>query len=413
MSITNAHKPGYKHTPLGWIPDDWRVAKFSEVCSAILDGTHFSPKSQSGPYKYITSKNIRNGGMDLTNVQYISKDEHTEIYKRCPVKYGDILLTKDGAGTGACCLNTLTEPFSLLSSVALLRSADTFDNGYLYHFIRSPKGQSIINEAISGQAITRITLEKIREFKVVAPAQVEQRKIASILSIWDEAIQKTQQLIEQVKQRNKGLSQQLLSGKKRLKGFSGKWKNIRIGDIIRESRIQSVHNDVTKRITVKLNLRGIENRDVKGSELDGATAYFTRKAGQFIYGKQNLHKGAFGIIPPHLDGFDSSQDIPAFDFIGTTNPKYFLYYMSQEGWYEALENISTGTGSKRIHPDKLCRLSFDIPSLEEQNAIVALLEIASSELKLYEQQLASLQQQKKGLMQKLLSGEVRVKIVNK
>ena len=111
---------------------DWSRYKIAEVTEYLVDGTHFSPKTTEGEFKYITSKNIRNDGLDLTNISYISKDEHEKIYKRCIVQLGDILLTKDGANTGNCCLNTLDEEFSLLSSVAVLREKkQSFDNKFI------------------------------------------------------------------------------------------------------------------------------------------------------------------------------------------------------------------------------------------------------------------------------------------
>src|SRR5690606_29528713 len=99
---------------------EWVAKKLADVCEKIIDGTHFSPKSVEGTKKYITSKNIRNTGLDISDCSYISEEEHQEIYKKCPVNLGDILLTKDGANTGNCCINTLNEEFSLLSSVAVL-----------------------------------------------------------------------------------------------------------------------------------------------------------------------------------------------------------------------------------------------------------------------------------------------------
>ena len=111
---------------------DWSKSKISDATEYLVDGTHFSPKSTDGEFKYITSKNIRNEGLDLNNISYISKDEHESIFKRCKVQFGDILLTKDGANTGNCCLNTLNEEFSLLSSVAVLRGKkDSFNNNFL------------------------------------------------------------------------------------------------------------------------------------------------------------------------------------------------------------------------------------------------------------------------------------------
>ena len=104
------------------VPEDWNSSHFAAVLEKLSDGTHFSPRSKSGPFKYITSKDIRMGKLDVTKCGYISEEEHKDIFKTCPVGHGDVLLTKDGANTGNACINTLREEFSLLSSVALLSS---------------------------------------------------------------------------------------------------------------------------------------------------------------------------------------------------------------------------------------------------------------------------------------------------
>lgn len=411
MNKTNAHKPGYKHTPIGWIPEEWEIKELGDI-GKLSSGT--TPSRQrnddfflNGIIPWVKTTDLNNTFIIRTEECVTEKALQETSLRVYPI--GSILVAMYGGFNQIGRTGLLKIPATVNQALTVIQLSGGYEPQYVLECLNHRVGYWK-NFAGSSRKDPNITSKDVADFPIVISTLQEQQKIVTILTTWDEAIQKTQHLIDQLKQRNKGLMQQLLTGKKRLKGFGIKWKKVTIGDIIKESRIPSIHNDVSKRITVKLNLKGIENRDVRGSELEGATAYFTRKAGQFIYGKQNLHKGAFGIIPPHLDGFDSSQDIPAFDFIGTTNPKYFLFYMSQERWYEELENISTGTGSKRIHPDKLFKLSFDIPIIEEQNAIVAVIEIANRELKLYEQHLTALQQQKKGLMQKLLSGEVRVKI---
>src|SRR5690606_27509238 len=83
---------------------DWKERSLEDVAQKIQDGTHFSPEvSENGEFMYITSKNIRNGYLDLRTVEFISREQHEQIYKRCDVKFGDILLTKDGANTGNAC----------------------------------------------------------------------------------------------------------------------------------------------------------------------------------------------------------------------------------------------------------------------------------------------------------------------
>src|ERR1035437_2832951 len=104
------------------LPLGWAKASLGDSCLLITDGTHHSPKNDSeGEFRYITAKNIKLYGLDLTNVTYVNADTHAQIYRRCPPKKGDILYIKDGATTGIAVINPLDEPFSLLSSVALIR----------------------------------------------------------------------------------------------------------------------------------------------------------------------------------------------------------------------------------------------------------------------------------------------------
>ena len=137
---------------MGIIPEDWEVVKIKEVAK-VKDGTHFSPKSTTGDFKYITSKNIKFGYLDLSDISYVSEEEHKVIYKSCPVKNGDLLLTKDGANTGNACINTLNEEFSLLSSVAFIDGFEnTSFNQFLLQQILWNKTQTRLQAEMSGQA---------------------------------------------------------------------------------------------------------------------------------------------------------------------------------------------------------------------------------------------------------------------
>ena len=144
-----------------------QIANLSELCLKIQDGTHFSPKTTQGPFRYLTSKNIRDGFIDLTNCGYISAEEHKDIYRRADVRLGDIVITKDGVNTGNCTLFDLNEEVSLLSSIAFIRTnPDKLDARYLLAYLQSSSGYSQIRRLIKGTAITRITLEQIRKIPV-------------------------------------------------------------------------------------------------------------------------------------------------------------------------------------------------------------------------------------------------------
>lgn len=189
---------------------EWRRETLGSLCARIMDGTHFSPKSKEGPRPYLTSKNIKDGRIDLSNLSYISEEEHTEIYNKCPVKPRDVLLTKDGANTGNCALNNLDFEFSLLSSVAVLRGQENkLCQDFLFQSILSDSIQSLITESMSGQAITRITLAKIGRFTISVTSPAEQQRIAKCLSSLDALIAGETNKLEALKTHKKGLMQQL------------------------------------------------------------------------------------------------------------------------------------------------------------------------------------------------------------
>ena len=187
-----------KNSGVQWlasIPSEWEKWKLSHACSLVLDGTHFSPESgPEGQYLYITAKNIKERGIDLSNVTYISEEEHNVIYSRCPVQKEDILYIKDGATAGIATVNNLDNEFSLLSSVALLRPKQSIITPkYLAYQLNSNVFKNRALNSLVGGAMTRFTLDIIGKFCIVAPTLAEQLAITAYL---DEETYKIDQLIE-------------------------------------------------------------------------------------------------------------------------------------------------------------------------------------------------------------------------
>jgi len=208
----------FKDSPLGKIPVEWEVEKWSQVCRKIQDGTHFSPRTDSSAeFKYVTSKNIKFGFLDLSDVEYIDKGQHNEIYTRCDVCLGDVLLTKDGANTGNAAINLLNEEFSLLSSVALIRPLESkLTSMFLLQTILSESGQRLIKDAMSGLAITRVTLEIINNFLMKVPPIQEQKNMGQFLAVQDERIKSEAKKLAKLRSLKTALMQDLLTGKKRV-----------------------------------------------------------------------------------------------------------------------------------------------------------------------------------------------------
>ena len=190
--------------PYGWYNDC-----LNNVCTKINDGTHCSPESfDKGDYMYITAKNIKQNGLDLSNVTYVSEKVHKPIYQRCNPEFGDILYIKDGATTGIATINTMKNEFTLLSSVALLKYDRSLINGYyLIHLLNSKEMYSKIRKNMGGAAITRLTIAKIKEIKVIVPPIDLQNQFADFVQQVDKSreevkksLEKTQQLYDSLMQ---------------------------------------------------------------------------------------------------------------------------------------------------------------------------------------------------------------------
>ncbi len=143
---------------------------------------------------------------------------------------------------------------------------------------------------------------------------------------------------------------------------------VKLSTVLTESKIESTYPDISKRLRVRLNTNGVEKRPITNDKA-GATKYYIRRAGQFIYGRQNLHKGAFGVIPDELDGFESSADIPSFDVNEQCVPEWIELFLKQGGYYLQLSILASGVGSKRISPKKVFNLEIPCPSIDRQRDI--------------------------------------------
>ena len=159
-----------------------RIEKLANVCTKITDGSHNSPSNSStNEIPYVTAKNIRPRKLDFTEITYVTKEDHKEIFSRCNPEKGDVLYTKDGT-VGYAVVNECDFEFSLLSSVALLKPDHTIlDSYYLENFLNNPITYDSVIKKMSGTALRRIILKRIKEIQIPIPSLNEQKRIVSKL----------------------------------------------------------------------------------------------------------------------------------------------------------------------------------------------------------------------------------------
>ena len=164
------------------IPESWKWVNLKEITTKITDGTHHSPPNfERGEYMYVTAKNIKDQGVICSNITYVSQNVHNEIYARCDPCLGDVLLIKDGATTGVVTVNNLNRPFSMLSSVALLKMPEKMCAWYLVYILRSDLFHKGLRSQMKGTGITRITLNQIEQLMIPLPTLAEQKRIVAKL----------------------------------------------------------------------------------------------------------------------------------------------------------------------------------------------------------------------------------------
>lgn len=371
--------------------ESWDKFSLKEIAQKIQDGTHFSPEvSESGDYKYLTSKNVKNGYIDLSNLTYISEKAHKEIYKRCDVRKGDVLLTKDGT-IGQVCVNTLSEPFSLLSSVAFIRTKDMFSNYFLYHLLLSPNGQEEINKSIAGQALKRITLTKINSYIYSFPSFEEQTKIANFLTAVDEKISLLTHKHDLLNQYKKGLMHKIFSQELRFKDDDGRdfpeWEEKLLGSVA----------EITT---------GSSNR-VDSTAKDGTYTFFDRSqdirtSDIYLFDCEAVIVAGEGqeFIPKHFIGkFDLHQRTYAIMSFNNFDGKYLFYYVYQHRGYFLSQAVGSTVKSLRL--PMFQKMPVQMPSLKEQTRIANFLTAIDDKITATHTQLQAVKQYKHGLLQQM------------
>ena len=406
---------GYQQTEVGVIPEDWGVKKGRELFTKIQDGTHFSPKISNSGFLYITSKNIKHGYLDLTSVEYIDKIQHEKIYKRCDVLKNDILLTKDGVNTGNVALNTLEQPFSLLSSVAFLRlNVREHNPVFFVQQILSGIFQSAIKDEMSGNAITRLTLGKINNLKFYVPMVQEQTAIANVLSDSDALIDALEQLIAKKQAIKSATMQQLLTGRTRLPAFALRpdgtpkgYKSSELGEIPEDWDAYKF-DDIFYKVSTKKNqltaseymVHGIIPVVDQGKMIivgycdDIERMLKVDSSGVIVFGDHTC-------IVKYVDfnfivGADGVQVIKGK--VGFVTQ--FLYY--------AMSHLPIEPTGYNRHFSLLKESCYCIPAREEQTAITTILSNMDNELRALTQKLEKARALKQGMMQQLLTGKIRL-----
>jgi type I restriction enzyme S subunit len=403
----------YKNTAIGLIPSDWEVKKLGSLGN-IISGLTYSPDdiSDEKGLLVLRSSNIQDRQLVFDDNVFVN----VESDKFNPVKKDDILICVRNGSKSLIGKNTLiTDNIEGVAFGAFMAVFRSDYNNYLFQVFGTDLYQREIHKNL-GATINSINGSDLKEFKIPIPPLPEQQKIASILSTWDMAIDNCKTIFENLKIRNKALAQKLLTGKMRVKGFKEKWKVKAISECVTFTP-RPITKPTANYLALGLRSHGkgvFHKTDFDPASIAMETMYEV-KENDLIINITFAWEQAVAIVSKKDEGGLVSHRFPTYTFIDkNATPDFFRHYILQKRFKFLLELISPGGAGRNRVMSKTDFLKLDIklPNVEEQKAIANILDKATEELNQYQQKLQTLQLQKKGLMQQLLTGKVRVKTNN-
>lgn len=418
-------REGYKITEFGEIPSEWEVKKLKDLGNSVI-GLTYSPDDLVDGCNgtlVLRSSNIRNNRIVFDDNKYVNKD----IQEKLIVKENDILIcSRNGSKEliGKCALiDKKAEGSSFGAFMTVYRSKY---NKYLFNVFTSYMFKRQIYNNL-GATINQITTDNLNNFKIIVPTIKEQEKIASILSTVDEQIDNVDALIEKNKELKKGLMQTLLT-----KGIGHtKFKKTEIGEIPEEwevRRLEDICDDITigmvKTMTkfyVDNGVPLIRNSDIKENTIKTDSMVYLDK--EFSRANQSKCLNIGQIVTVHTGDIGTSavieenmQGAQGFATLNTTvnksiiNEYYLCWYLNSDICKNQAYSFSTGDGRNNLNLKDFVNILAIVPSsIEEQKKIVFILNSISRKIQEYENKKQKLEELKKGLMQQLLSGRIRVK----
>jgi len=388
-------------------PQDWQLLKMHDICS-LRQGLQIKiserfKKPSDNRLPYITIQHLNNPD---NNPEYIENPKKTVICYE-----DDILMTRTG-NTGI----VVTGVHGVFHNNFFIidYNRNRIEHGFLYYYLNLDRTQHEILIRAGTSTIPDLNHGDFYSMDIPLPPLDEQRAIADILSTWDEAITLTGALIDALQQRKKGLMQKLLTGEVRFPEFDSEWTTISIREILKEVRRKVSVDDETEYslLSVRRRSEGVFHREIRTGEQLNETMYEV-KEDDFLISKRQVVHGATALVPESFEGYLVSNayhtlrakkdyDIRFFDWLAKTPYLYHLSYVASHGVHiEKLFFVLDAYMKRTVRMP---------PTKEEQSKVADALDSVEQTIATFVPYVEQLQQQKKGLMQQLLTGQVRVKV---
>ncbi|WP_413066066.1 restriction endonuclease subunit S [Siminovitchia sp. 179-K 8D1 HS] len=421
MEIINTEVPnGYMKTKNGIFPSDWEVRKIKDVLIRVRNPVDVQSNEE---YKEI---GIRSHGKGIFYKETVSGKQlgNKAVFWVEP----DCFIVNIVFAWEMAVAKTTKNELGFIASHRFPMykpKKNMLDLDYITYLFKSPRGKYLLNLASPGGAGRNKTLgqKEFGELEVVIPRNVEeQMKISDILLTWDKVIELKEKLIEQKKEQKKGLMRKLLTGEVRLPGFEGEWKTVRLGQIGKtynglsgksaDDFGKGKHYIPYKTIfdDSKIDISRLEYVRVDNHEKQNIVKY-----GDIFFTTSSETPDEVGMSSVLLDQIDELY-LNSFCFGYRLNdfnillPKFAQFLFRGNDFRSRIFSLAQGSTRFNISKNEVMKIEVSLPSIEEQKSIATILSDSAREIKLLQKQVEFLIEQKKGLMQLLLTGKVRVRV---
>lgn len=347
-----------------------------------------------------------------------------DVYPNKLLLNGDIVMVNTGntsgsvyqAKEGVLCNNA----FKIAVKSSKLNK---LDKGFLWVYLNSDARERMLKRLFNPAGQPHVGHKNVARLDISLPPLPEQRKIAKILATWDKAISTTERLIDNSKQQKKALMQQLLTGKKRLldesgKPFEGEWEEVKLGQIT--EFIKDGTHGTHKRYETGVPMLSAANITKNHKICFEGAPFISEVDYQKIHAKYEISVGDVLLtvvgtlgrvaIVEKKERFTLQRSVAIIRASDAVDNRFLMQLFSSNDFNHLLVRKSNSTAQAGVYLGELAKIKIFLPAIEEQQKIASVLVNADKEIELLEHQLADLKQEKKALMQQLLTGKRRVKV---
>ena len=387
---------------------EWRKRKIGDLFDVQL-GKMLNKAASSGPdqREYLTNINVRWGGFDLTNLNRMHFSERDRDKFRLIA--GDLIVC-EGGEVGRCAIwrDEHNDCYYQKALHRLRRRSSDILPEYTYQYFQFGAASGLFSEYSTRSSIAHLTREKLVQVPIPVPPQPEQARISEVLQTWDAAREKLNTIRDAKEQRLVGLRAALLFGELRLNGQRRSWAPTRLGAVTHEltkrNGAKGLGRDFVMGVTKAEGVVPMREQTIAGD----ISRYKRLPPRAFAYNPMRINVGSIAMNEREEEVLVSPDYVVFACNADGLDPDYLDHLRKTSWWAHYINSGGSGSVRQRTYYDDLAALKLPLPELDEQKAIAAVLNTARADLAATEREIEAVTLQKRGLMQKLLTGEWRV-----